>query len=70
MYSILQKNNEIVTVMSRILQNIVIKVQFETSKGLNSGGLNVVQVRQKPLHSRNNNNSIHLYLYTVENIIN
>ena len=30
MYSILQKNNEIDTVMSRILQNIVIKVQFET----------------------------------------
>ena len=69
MYSILQKNNEIVTVTSRILQNIVIKVQFETSKGLNSGGLNVVQLRQKPLHPRNNNNSIHLYLCTVENII-
>ena len=44
MYSTLQKSNEIVTVMSRILQNIVIEVQFETSKGLNSGGLNVVQL--------------------------
>lgn len=69
MYSILQKNNEFVTVMSRILQNIVIKIQFETSKGLNSGGLNVVQLSQKSLHPRNNNNTIHLYPCTAENII-